>query len=632
MVGEEKEASPESLQFGVFEQASIGVVLGNDQGLMLRCNQAMAALLGYERHQLEGRSWLSVTHREDAALSSDALRTLRDGAAPDLRVRKRYVRKDGGTVWADVSFSRLPSTQGVLTLAFVQDVTEGVLAAQAAKASAERLNLILELASDGVWEWDLDAARLDVSPGWRAVTGWPQDAPEPDAVAWQAILHPEDAERVGGTFARLMAGELRSFSLEYRIRTPSGVRYVLDRGRVLRIGPDRKPRHLIGTVRDVSELRLAQETLHQAQKLDSLGRLAGSVAHDFNNLLTAVMGNVALARAEATGAVAEALDQIESASTSAAALTARLLAFCRKQPLVPQVVHLGELLGKAQVMWSRALGPRYALGLEIHATEARVLVDPSRAEQALINLLLNARDAMPDGGRIAVEVTLERSPPLRKALATEGPFVVVSVSDEGRGLTDEERSHLFEPFFTTKSRGTGLGLSTVYGLMEQLGGCVDVSSVANEGSTFRLFFPLHVEQPHRVEPVATPDRWVRGKEHVVLVDDEAAVRSVVQRSLCSLGYRVTAFDGANAALDALAELGVIDLLITDLVMPLVSGQELARRARLERPRLRVLFISGYSPDFASSTGAWDERARFLAKPFLPSELAKTVRELLALDA
>jgi PAS domain S-box-containing protein len=621
-----------SFQFGVFEQAALGVVLSDSSGVILRCNQAMAALLGCTREELEGRSWTSVTHPEDVELSTSALRSLERGEGRALRIRKRYLTQDGRVIWADLSLAGFEDAAGRwLTLAFVQDVTEAVWAADAARSSAERLNLILELASDGVWEWDLETGRLYVSPGWRAVTGWPADAPSPDAVAWQAMLHAEDAETLAQKFARLMAGELKTFSSEYRIQGEFGVRYVQDQGRVLREGPAGEPLSLIGTVKDVTGLRAAQEELHQSQKMDSLGRLAGGVAHDFNNLLTAILGNVSLAQAEASGGVGEALSQIESAAVSAAALTTRLLAFCRKQSLVQRIVNVSALLAKTESMLRRVLGPRYVLRLEVHAPEAVILVDPSQAEQAIINLVLNARDAMPEGGEIVVTVSEVASLASRARFRAPGPFIAVAVADQGRGLTDTEKSHLFEPFYTTKPCGTGLGLATVYGLMEQLGGGVDVSSQWGHGSTFWLYFPMHSAPAAEAASFAAPQAWVRGKEHLVLVDDDAAVRNVVEKSLVTLGYRVTAFDGATKALAALPKLGPVELLITDVVMPQVSGPQLAARVRAERPSLRVLFISGYSADFARSSLAEDARARFLAKPFLPAELARAVRELLLVD-
>jgi PAS domain S-box-containing protein len=398
---------------------------------------------------------------------------------------------------------------------------------------------------------------------------------------------------------------------------------------------------LVAEGRDISELKRAEEEntrlqaqLYQAQKLDSIGRLAGGVAHDFNNLLTVILGNVDLARTLElpNQRFLDHLHGIEQASLSAAALTRQLLAFARRQIAEPRVIDLNDCVQNVQKLLARLLGEDVELRLELEPELWRVRVDPSHAEQMLINLAVNARDAMPKGGQLTLRTeNRHTSPPKHLGAQTPVDYVVVTVKDEGVGMGADVLPQIFEPFFTTKPQGmgTGLGLAMVYGAMQQASGMVDVESTVGHGTTFTLYFPRTVASASDA-PRVLDSRPPRGSECIALVEDQELVRATTKRQLESLGYQVTDFSSAEEALPALRYAPNLALLVADVVLAGSSGRELAEQLSIARPGLRVMFISGYTEDVVLRHGIELGQVSFLAKPFNISELAQAVRR--ALDA
>jgi signal transduction histidine kinase/ActR/RegA family two-component response regulator len=391
-------------------------------------------------------------------------------------------------------------------------------------------------------------------------------------------------------------------------------------------------------LRDVSERQRAESEraalearLRQSQKMEAVGRLAGGVAHDFNNLLTAITGSLALAmRDVAEGARARRwLIETDRAAWRAAALTHQLLAFSRQQVIAPRVVDLRSVVGGAGSMLARMIGEDVSLRTRLADEPCLVEVDQGQLEQVLLNLAANARDAMPGGGVLTIEVGREASVPASAAgRLAEGPIVVLSVSDTGQGMSEEVRARIFEPFFTTKAgSGTGLGLAMVYGAVEQNGGLIEVASAPGQGSHFRILLPL--ARGEKAQAQAPQGDAPRGTETVLLVEDEAAVRDVTRAQLESLGYRVLAC--ANAA-EALVVAGShrarLDLLLTDVVMPGMNGRELAERLSASRPGLRVLYCSGYGEDVIARHGVVEPGVQLLQKPYALARLAGLVRSAL----
>lgn len=393
-------------------------------------------------------------------------------------------------------------------------------------------------------------------------------------------------------------------------------------------------------LQEIDERKRAEEGKRQAeaqlvhqQKLDAIGRLAGGIAHDFNNLLTGILGHVSLALREAPkeGRVYESLSEIRNAAKRAADLTRQLLAFSRKQIIEPKRIDLSQLIGNLQKLLARIIGEDVHLQVDLDSALPPIRVDPGQIEQVIVNLAVNARDAMPAGGTLVIKTSQVTLGPkdADNAARRPGSYVVLTVSDTGVGMDASTRDRIFEPFFTTKQRGTGLGLSTVYGIIQQHDGFIDVTSEPQHGSTFLIFLPAATGELDADQKPSGPLDLPRGSETIMLVEDEAIVRDVARVLLTQLGYRVlVAADGEQAL--ALSDLHAeaIHLLVTDIIMPGMDGRELAAAFKERRPEVRVLFTSGYTDDVIVRRGVLDQGVDFLAKPFSRELLAARVREIL----
>jgi two-component system, cell cycle sensor histidine kinase and response regulator CckA len=451
------------------------------------------------------------------------------------------------------------------------------------------------------------------------------------------LLDPGDAalERAGR--ARLLRGETRTVDLETRWQRRDGKALWMYLNATVVEGADGKPLYLLLYIRDFTERKSLEDQLRQAQKMEAVGQLAGGIAHDFNNLLTAILGSTELLLADTAPDDPRRVDvqEISRSAHRAASLVRQLLAFSRKQVLQPRLVNLNGIVHDMGAMLRRVLGERITLALDLDRSLGLVTADPGQLEQVIANLGVNARDAMPDGGTLTITTANVSGPGVPAAadegLPAGGPFVALAVTDTGTGMDEQVLARLFEPFFTTKElgRGTGLGLATVYGIVRQSGGHIQVRSRPGEGSTFTVYLP-RAESPRRA-PVAmapagpAPD----GSETVLVAEDEAAVRHLVCRVLRGRGYRVLEAGHAEAALELAAASEPIDLLVSDLVMPGLGGQALAERLAAARPGLRVLFITGYAVEAVERQGRIPAGHGLLEKPFTADQLARKVREALA---
>jgi PAS domain S-box-containing protein len=387
---------------------------------------------------------------------------------------------------------------------------------------------------------------------------------------------------------------------------------------------------------DITERRRMESQLQQAMKMEAVGRLAGGVAHDFNNILTVITGysELLLQKVGKEFPMRGELEEIKRAGDRAASLTRQLLAFSRKQIIEPKVVRLDRLVTELLSMLSRLIGENIELQTIIGKSPASVKIDPGQFQQILMNLVVNARDAMPGGGKIVIEtgnVDLDADYCVLHPYVTPGRFVMLSVSDTGQGMSKEVKAHIFEPFFTTKERGsgTGLGLATTYGAVKQSGGSIEVYSEVGAGTTFKIYLPRVEEEANTPVNDTRPPDLPEGTETILLVEDEDTVRALGFRILGELGYRVMQARNGEEAIALAARRGErIDLLLTDVVMPGMSGGELARRMVLHRPEMKVLFTSGHTDDAIVHQGVLDEGVLFLGKPFSPEGLARKVREVL----
>jgi nitrogen-specific signal transduction histidine kinase len=393
----------------------------------------------------------------------------------------------------------------------------------------------------------------------------------------------------------------------------------------------------IAFVSDISQRKRLEEQLLHAQKMEAVGRLAGGVAHDFNNMLTVISGynRMILDELSTMDPLRGYAEEILKAADRAAALTNQLLAFSRRQIMQPRVINVNAVLIQTQKMLQRLIGEDIELILDLGVDIGNIKADPGHVEQAIVNLAVNARDAMPMGGHLRIEtadVVLDETYARTHMGVKPGEFTMIAVSDDGHGMDAETRRHIFEPFFTTKEKGkgTGLGLATVYGIVKQTGGDIWVYSEPGQGTTFKLYFPRvfePVSDSAGSDPSATRQS---GGETVLVVEDEQAVRDLTVRILQQLGYTIlTASSGGEALEISQTHAGHIDLLLTDVVMPQMSGRQLADHLRESRPKTKVLFLSGYTENTVVHHGVLDAGVDFLPKPFSRENLSKKLREVLA---
>jgi len=509
----------------------------------------------------------------------------------------------------------------------------------ALRRNEERLNFALTAAKMGTWDWDIERDYVAWSDGVEPLFGLPPGTFTNNFAGYLMLILDEDQGRVRAAIDTVLWGEARDYIVEHRIAWPDGgVRWVECKGRVYRRS-DGSPARMAGTVADISErkrseiaLRESEEQLRQSQKMEAIGRLAGGVAHDFNNLLTAIGGYSSLALLEFApdDPRREYLEEIQRAGERGASLTKQLLASGRKQVLSPKLLDLNALVYDLTSLLRRVIGEDIELEWQRASAPAVVYADAGQLEQVIMNLAVNARDAMPGGGTLVItssSVLLDAG----DGRAHEGRYVRLTVSDSGHGMDRETMARMFEPFFTTKDpgKGTGLGLSTVYGIVQQLSGSIRARSEPGTGTQFEIDLPERDRSglADRPDSIAAPVSG--GSETVLLVEDEYQVRKLVHEVLQSRGYRVLAAKDALEAIPLEENYpGRIDLLITDVVMPGMSGRELAQHLGATRPETKVLFISGYTDDAILRHGVTAPGTAFLQKPFALEDLLQRARTLL----
>jgi len=514
-----------------------------------------------------------------------------------------------------------------------RDITDPVRTAQSLEQHRAFLEQAQAVAHVGSWVAELDGSgRLTWSAETYRIFGIPAGGFDGTAEAFYALVHPDDREALRAARAAALEDDKR-YDIEHRIvRTDGSVRWVHECASIVRDRSGR-PLRMIGTVQDITQRRQLEDQLRQAQKMEAIGRLAGGIAHDLNNALTAMAGYAELALGELTAEhVARAdVEEIRRAAERAGSVTRQLLAFSRKQLLEPREFDVNETVTSIGRLLSRLLGPDVRVETQPAEQALRVIGDPGQIEQALINLAVNARDAMPAGGQLTMTTALETiDDEFARAHVpiVAGTYAVVSVTDTGHGMSRETQARIFEPFFMTKEagKGTGLGLSMVYGTMKQIGGFIFAESQLGRGTTFRLFFPPVAARAATAAP-PTRDERPHGHETLLIVEDEAAVRNLVASALRNDGYTMLLASSAEEALTvAESRHGPIDLLLTDAIMPGKSGMELAAIMVERHADLRVIIMSGYTDEtLPVDTG---ERVTLLQKPFTPRELRRRIRETL----
>jgi two-component system, cell cycle sensor histidine kinase and response regulator CckA len=587
--------------------------------------------------------WQRLLHPEDVA--NVAMETERALAKGEPVVRFYRLRNDRTGVyrWIEDTFVPDHGDDGAVRgfFATARDVTERWSAEAEAERLRHRNELLLNSAGEGIYGLDLEGRVTFINPKGASLLGYAVD--ELIAAPMHATCHHTRAD--GRPFPREECPMYAAF-LDGNVRTiDDDVMWRKD-GVVVPIEyvstPTRDERgDLSGAVvvfRDTTERHRLEEMIRQSQKLDAIGRLAGGVAHDFNNILGVITGYVELMQRqiEATHPARPRLDQVLKATERAAGLTSQLLAFSRKQVIQPRILDLNVLVADFDKMLHRVIGEDVELKVLPAPDLGSVKADPMQLEQVVLNLAVNARDAMPKGGHLTIETAnadVDETYAAAHPPAQVGRFVMLSVSDTGMGMDAETQRRIFEPFFTTKPQGegTGLGLATVYGVVKQSGGYIWVYSEPGQGTTFRVYLPRVDAQPEGLAAAAEPAQVPRGHEIVLLVEDTESLREMIGEVLEEQGYRLLqASHGEEALALAREEKGPIDLLLTDLVMPKLGGADLARQLASLRPEMRVLYMSGYTDGAISRQGLLREGSALLEKPFTTNRLARAVRE--ALDA
>jgi PAS domain S-box-containing protein len=515
------------------------------------------------------------------------------------------------------------------------------LSESSAAESPEHFAIVARATNDAVRDWDVRTDALAWPQGLEALLGYKSAIAANDLGFWQKRLHPQDRARTAASIRDALATEGDHWTGEYRFRHSDGS-YVdlLERAVILR-DADGGAIRFVGSLMDVTARKQLQDQLVRSQKMEAFGQLAGGVAHDFNNFLTTILGysDLLLDELGMKGAIANHIGEIRSAAGRASVLTAQLLAFSRKHPLAPCILEVNTLITNLERSLLRLLGEDISVQCHLHRGKdgTYTKVDPGQLTQIILNLVVNARDAMRDGGRLTLETTTatiesaeehEFSP---EELAP-GDYVCISVTDDGAGMSDEVKQHLFEPFFTTKDegRGSGLGLATSYGIVRQSGGHICVESELGQGTTVKIFLPKLEAPPPPSYKKPGANKMPAGVESILVLEDDISVRHISVRLLRSLGYDVIEAANGDDAQQLIAESGdkKIDLLLTDMVMPQMSGRYFADWLRKASPSTKVVFISGYLEESLHLGDGHDHEIFFLPKPFDSEQLAQKIREAL----
>ena len=619
-----------------FEQGPLGIILVGKDFRLLKVNRAFCGMLGYTEEEILARTLTDITHPEDRESNRRHGEIILKGEASSHQWQKRYVKKNGEIVTAEVSANLVRDEEGnpLYSLGIIADITNEKRAEEALRASEQRYRLAVTAANDAVWDTDLDHGTVHCNETFYEIFG----SPNVDADPWQwwiGRIHPEDQQRVMVTFRAALQGRETSWACEYRCRRKDGQwADIFDRAYIGRGDSDRALR-VTRSMSDVTEKRLLEAQLRRAQKLDAIGRLAGGVAHDFNNVLGIILGYCDLIETqlppEHPGT--NGLSEIKKAGCKAANLTRKLLAFSRHQTTLPQVLDLNSLIEEFGKMLTRLIGEDIEYNFVAGEKLGRVKADPSLIEQVLINLAVNARDAMPSGGKFSIKtanVEVDERYAAEYSAMKHGAYAWLSVADTGCGIDSQTLPHIFDPFFTTKEpeKGTGLGLSIVYGAVKQSGGHIWVKSEPNHGTTFEIFLPVTTEGLSAAE-VTAPVPSLQGSETILVAEDELALQELIRIVLTKAGYTVLAARNGVEALALLSSVnGGADLFIADIVMPgELAGQPLADAVRAIQPRIRSLFMTGYAGDRRTESALASEDV-LITKPFDSSMLLRTVREML----
>ncbi|MEW5959135.1 MAG: PAS domain S-box protein [Chloroflexota bacterium] len=605
-------------------------------------NRACEALTGYARPELLSMRFWEMVHPDHRQLVRERGFARQRGETVPDRYEFKILHQDGSEQWIDFTAGKIEWEGQPAALGTAFDITERKQAEEALQLKQYMLSEAQRIAHIGSWEANLETGQVTWSDEMYRIYQVSPDTFEPTPETLTHLIHPDDRAAMLKWIEATVSGK-KEGELEIRLIAPDGTtRFVRGSGEPF-FDETAKPVRAIGAVQDITalkQLEAEKEALaaqfYQAQKMDSIGRLAGGIAHDFNNMLVPIVGYAELGMLNLApdSKLYIHFQRIKKAAERAAGLTRQILAFSRQQVLEMKTLELNQVIGEFEPMLRRLIGEDITLQTRLASTLPSLQADKGQLEQVLLNLAVNARDAMPNGGTLTIEtaqVTLDEAYAAGRVGVQPGPYALLAVSDTGHGMDAATQQRIFEPFFTTKARGqgTGLGLATVFGIVKQHGGNIWVYSEPGRGTTFKIYLPLAAAPVSTGETEIPEADLLHGTETILVVEDEAEVRQLVVETLRTHGYEVLEAGEPEAGLAlAAAYEDPLHLLLTDVIMPQMNGRELYRRLALERSGLKVLYMSGYTDNVIAHHGVLDEGVAFLQKPFTLHDLLQKVREVL----
>jgi PAS domain S-box-containing protein len=620
----------------ISENAADMIAVVDLEGRRIFNSLSYQKILGYSPEELQESSGFEQIHEEDRERVKNAAKRTRD-AGMGTTLEYRFRHKNGSWMMLESVASVIRNEKGEPEKLVIvnRDITERKKAQEALSRSEASFRSLVEGAPYGIYRATMTGQFLEVNPAFQRMLGYEsaQELFKAD-LATQVFRHSADYQRMNDLLAESKV--VQGNELEWK--RPDGQTIVVRCSGHRVDGKDGGPDYFEVFAEDVTERRTLERQLRMAQKMEAIGRLSGGIAHDFNNLLGVIIGysGVLKKSLDKNAPTYEFATEIEKAGQRAASLTRQLLAFSRQQVLTPSVLSLNSLVADMEKMLPRLLGEDINVSLSLDAELGNVKADQSQIEQVIMNLAVNARDAMPSGGKLQIQtanvefdLAYTRDHPGSKM----GSYVMLAIADSGTGMSAETLAHIFEPFFTTKGvgEGTGLGLATVYGVVKQSNGYIWVDSAPNRGAKFEIYLPRYLdsERDSLVKPEAAPREKPQGSEMILLVEDAEPLRKLAQAFLESNGFRVQSAANGEAALEIAARhSGIFDLLLTDVVMPGMNGRVLAEQLLLRQPGLKVLFMSGYTDTFIAGHGVLQKGTNLLHKPFTEEILISKVREVL----